>query len=172
MYKGYIQVIEEMTLLRHYYIEMDLHKEFSRRPFFKHLRPSRGLKRAPRDNLRWEILWLFYLINCVLLKKKVLVYWTIRDLSFVRVCEISCLMNASWNHYRDTSVWGIHIGILPKYQNEFLNKYRCKISLFEPKKNMKIFCVGLPLTIYLKENVKLKKIEKLIFKFKILFLTP
>lgn len=53
MYKGYIRVIEEMTLLRHYYIEMDLHKEFSR-PFFKHLRPSRGLKRAPRDNVQWE----------------------------------------------------------------------------------------------------------------------
>lgn len=61
-----------MTLLRHYYIEMDLHKEFSRRPFFKHLRPSRGLKRAPQDNLRWEILWLFYLINCVFIKKKYL----------------------------------------------------------------------------------------------------
>lgn len=171
MYKGYIQVIEEMTLLRHYYIEMDLHKEFSRRPFFKHLRPSRGLKRAPRDNLRWEILWLFYLINCVFIKKK---STCVLDNSGLIVCScvrISCLLNASWNHYRDTSVWGIHIGILPKYQNEFLNKYRCKISLFEQKKNMKIVCVGLPLTIYLKENVKLKKIEKLIFK-KILFLTP
>lgn len=27
-YKGYIRVIEEVTLLRHYYIEMDLHKEW------------------------------------------------------------------------------------------------------------------------------------------------
>lgn len=135
MYKGYIQVIEEMTLLRHYYIEMDLHKEFSRRPFFKHLRPSRGLKGPHETTCNGKILWLFYLINCVFIRKKVLVYWTIQDLSFVRVCEISCLMNASWNHYRDTSVWGIHIGILPKYQNEFLNKYRCKISLFEQNKN-------------------------------------
>lgn len=30
MYKGYIQVIEEMILLRYYYIEMDLYKEFLR----------------------------------------------------------------------------------------------------------------------------------------------
>lgn len=93
-----------MTLLRHYYIEMNLHKEFSRRPFLKHLRPVRGFKRAPRNDVRWEIMSLFYLINCVFIKKKKLVYWTIRDLYFVRVCEISCLMNACWNRYRDTSV--------------------------------------------------------------------
>lgn len=91
MYKGYIQVIEEMTLLRHYYIEMDLHKEFSRRPFFKHLRPSRGLKRAPRDNLRWEILWLFYLINCVFIKKSTCVL----DNSGLIVC--SCVRNFMFN---------------------------------------------------------------------------
>lgn len=93
MYKGYIQVIEEMTQLRHYYIEMDLHKEFSRRPFFKHLRPSRGLKRAPRDNVQWENSVVILFDKLCVYKKKVLVYWTIRDLSFVRVCEISCLMN-------------------------------------------------------------------------------
>lgn len=70
--KGYILVIEEMTPLRHCYIEMNLHKEFSRRPFLKHLRPVRGFKRAPRNDVRWEILSLFYLINCVFIKKKYL----------------------------------------------------------------------------------------------------
>lgn len=94
MYKGYIRVIEEMTLLRHYYynIEMDLHKEFSR-PFFKHLRPSRGLKRAPRDNVQWENSVVILFDKLCVYKKKVLMYWIKRDLSFVRVCEISCLMN-------------------------------------------------------------------------------
>lgn len=45
MYKGYIWVIEEMILLRYYYIEMDLYKEFLRL-FFKYLRYLRGLKRV------------------------------------------------------------------------------------------------------------------------------
>lgn len=76
-----------MTLLRHYYIEMNLHKEFSRRPFLKHLRPVRGFKRAPRNDVRWEILSLFYLINCVFIKKNTCVL----DNSGLIVC--SCVRN-------------------------------------------------------------------------------
>lgn len=91
MYKGYIQVIEEMTLLRHYYIEMDLHKEFSRRPFFKHLRPSRGLKGPHETTCNGKILWLFYLINCVFIKKSTCVL----DNSGLIVC--SCVRNFMFN---------------------------------------------------------------------------
>lgn len=81
-----------MTPLRHCYIEMNLHKEFSRRPFLKHLRPVRGFKRAPRNDVRWEILSLFYLINCVFIKKK---NTCVLDNSGLIVC--SCVRNFMFN---------------------------------------------------------------------------
>lgn len=110
MYKGYIRVIEEMTLLRYYYIEMDLHKEFSR-PFFKHLRPSRGLKRAPRDNVQWENSVVISFDKLCVYKKK---STCVLDNSGLIVC--SCVRNFMFNECVLEPLWG-HECLRNSYRN-------------------------------------------------------